>query len=361
MNSADPYAQAGVRNPGESLGFRALLHLARESFSLRTGVGRPVLDLGAYANVLDIGGNIGIAVSTDGVGTKLLIAQAMERYDTVGIDCVAMNVNDVLAVGAEPLALLDYIAVEAMDDRLLEQLAKGLYEGAKQANCSIPGGELAQVKELLHSSRGRGFDLIGTAVGIVPLDKIIVGQHIEAGDVVYGLPSSGLHSNGYTLARRVLLEQARLKLHERIPELGRTLGEELLEPTRIYVQPVVEMLRLNLRIKALLHITGDGLLNLPRVQANMGFILDNLPPPPPIFALIERCGQLSPADMYRVFNMGIGYVLVAAAADGSDLESVARRHGLQLYRLGVAVADETKTVALPQHGLVSRGDAFAPA
>src|SRR5262245_34875932 len=257
------YEQAGVDTAHVSTGLKGLLYWVQQTHALRQDVGAVRLPIGYYANVIDIGHGMGLAISTDGVGSKVLVAQLMDKYDTVGIDCVAMNANDILCVGARPLSLVDYLAVQTPEARLLEQLGKGLYEGAKQANITIAGGELAQIGEMIKGVRDRyAFDLAATCVGTVPLDRILVGQQIAAGDVLIGMASTGIHSNGLTLARRILLDQQELRVDQYVPELGRPLGEELLIPTRIYVPEICAMLDAQLSIKALLHITGDGLLNL---------------------------------------------------------------------------------------------------
>lgn len=346
------YAAAGVDVARARTGLTGLLGWVQRTLPLRPGTGRSVLPIGYFANVIDLGGGRGLAISTDGVGTKLLVAQRLDRYDTIGIDCVAMNVNDVLCVGAEPISLVDYLAVEDPEPRLLDELGQGLYEGARRAGVSIVGGELAQVPAIIRGERpGFGFELAATCVGLVDLDRLIDGSALEAGDLLLGLPSSGIHSNGLTLARRVLLEQAQLDLETRVPELGRTLGEELLEPTTIYVREVLEVLRAGLAVHALAHITGDGLLNLARVAAPRGYLLDNLPEPPPIFSLIQRLGRLGVAEMYRVFNMGVGFAL-AIPADQADTALALLRPthpGAQI--IGRAVDDPARQITLLEQGL----------
>src|SRR4029453_5254116 len=230
----------GVRPDGSGLG--ALLRWIRPTFN-PPGAPRPALDIGYFANVIPVAPNLGIAISTDGVGTKLLVAQAAGRYDSVGIDCVAMNVTHVLCVGARPVALVDYIAVENADAELLGALGQGIARGCELAGVSCPGGGVAQVGEMIRGVRpGRGFDLVGTAIGTVALDRVFAGHAVQAGDVLLGLESDGLHSNGFTLARRALLERGGLSLDAHVPELGATLADELLRPTRIYVKPVLEVL-----------------------------------------------------------------------------------------------------------------------
>ena len=223
---------------------------------------------GHYASVIRIDERTGIALSTDGVGTKLLVAEQLGRFDTVGIDCVAMNVNDVICVGAEPLAMLDYIAIERADPEVCEQIGVGLARGAELAGVEIPGGELAQLGEMV-----RGVDVSGACFGTVALDSIVDGSAVQPGDPVIGLPSSGLHSNGYTLARSAL---EGLPLDED-PEgrLGRPLGDELLEPTEIYVKPVLELLRSEVEVRGLAHITSGGLGNLLRLAAEVGYEIDD--------------------------------------------------------------------------------------
>jgi len=270
-----------------------------------------------------------------------------------------MNVNDVLCVGAEPLCMLDYIAVQEADPDLLEQIGKGLHEGARQANISIPGGEIAQVRELITGSReGRGFDLAGTCVGLVPMDRILVGQAIQPGDVVIGLRSSGVHSNGLTLAREVFFKKAKYRPDQYVGDVGRTIGEELLEPTRIYVREVLDLLRAGLDIKALIHITSDGFLNLARVQAQVGYVLEWLPEPQPIFRLLQQLGGVGDEEMFCVYNMGTGFCLVVGAAHADRALEMLTRLGLEAFRLGHAVPDPDRKVHLVTKGLVGEGSGF---
>jgi phosphoribosylformylglycinamidine cyclo-ligase len=354
----ESYAEAGVDTAAVGGALRGLLGWVNATTAFRDGCVR--LPNGYFASVLALGPNLGLAISTDGVGTKLLVAQQLGKLDTVGIDCVAMNVNDVLCVGAEPIALVDYVAVESADSDRLEALARGLHEGARQARVVIPGGELAVVPELIRGhGGGSSFDLVGTAIGTVPLDRVLDGGSLADGDVVVGLASSGIHSNGLTLARRVLVGDDSERLLEYLPELGRTLGEELLEPTRIYVQPVLAMLNAGLPIKALAHITGDGLFNLARVAAPVSFRLDRLPAAvPAIFGVIQDRGAVEVAEMYRVFNMGIGFCVVVAPSGVARVLTVAAEHGVAAWHLGHARADGQRRIELPQLGLVGERGAF---
>src|SRR3954449_11703176 len=248
------YAEAGVDTGRADSAVAGLVAVLR---TIDTGrPSRAVLGAGHYANVLRIDDRTGIALSTDGVGSKVIVAEELGKFDTVGIDCIAMNVNDVICVGAEPIAMLDYIAVEGADPEQLRQIAVGLKEGAEQAGIEIPGGELAQLPELIRGHPSPyGFDLVGACFGTVGLDSVVTGTAVQPGDAVIGIPSSGVHSNGYTLARRALPD-----VRETMDELGgRRVGDALLEPTVIYVRAVMELLRApGVEIRGLAHITSGG-------------------------------------------------------------------------------------------------------
>ena len=352
------YQIAGVDSGQKDQAMERLGNWVERSFTLRPGEVK--LPLGYFANVIDGGNGMGIAVSTDGVGTKILVAEMLHKYDTVGIDCVAMNVNDVLCVGAEPLALLDYIAVQIPNPDLLESLAKGLYYGAEIARVTIPGGEIAQIKEMIQGKReGYAFDLVATCVGRVPLDRILVGKDIADGDTIIGLASSGIHSNGMTLARRVFFERAGWAPDRYVQELGRTIGEELLEPTRIYVREVRDMIDSGLRVKALAHITSAGFLNLSRATAPMGYLLDQLPEPYPIFKLIQQIGAVSDEDMYFTYNMGIGFCVIIAPEDADAALAIARKHKAKCSVIGRTFNDPERKVLIPSAKLVGRDDKFS--
>jgi phosphoribosylformylglycinamidine cyclo-ligase len=254
--------------------------------------------------------------ATDGVGTKLKLAFALDRHDTVGIDLVAMSVNDILVQGAEPLFFLDYVATGRVEERVLEEVVAGVAEGCRQTGCALLGGETAELPGFYADGE---YDLAGFAVGVVERRRLVTGAEIEPGDVILGLASSGLHSNGYSLARKALLEAAGYGLDETLPALGEPLGQALLRPTRIYAQAVLRALRVykvKRPVKAMAHITGGGLVeNLPRVlpQGCDAALSTGRWTRPPIFDLIRDAGGVAEEEMYRVFNMGIGFVLVASA------------------------------------------------
>jgi phosphoribosylformylglycinamidine cyclo-ligase len=347
------YAAAGVDTDQADRGVGALVNVLRGIDPGRSPLAVPLP--GHYASVLRVAPGLGIALATDSVGSKVIVAERARRFDTIGIDCVAMNVNDIICVGAEPLALLDYIAVEQADAELLGALAVGLRSGAELAGIEIPGGEVCQLPEVIRGHPSPyGFDLVGTAFGTVALDRIIDGLACAPGDAVIGLPASGVHSNGLTLARDVLLQRAGLSLDTSLPELdGASVADALLEPTTIYVRAIVELLRSEIPVNGLAHITGGGLLNLLRLGRGVGYeIIDPLPVPP-IFALIAGIGEVSPAEMWEVFNMGCGFcAIVPDACAGDAVELLAGHHP------GTAVigrlSDHAGRVTVPGLGL--RGD-----
>ena len=343
-----PAVDAEPTYPGADAGVAALVDVLQRIDSGRPS--RAVMGSGHYANVLALDERRGLALSTDGVGTKLLVAEALGRYDTVGIDCMAMNVNDVVCVGAEPIALLDYIAVVEADPAVLGSVAEGLRRGAEDAGVEIPGGELAVVPEMV-----KGLDLVGACVGTVDLDAIVTGSGIEPGDAVIGLPASGVHSNGLTLARRALPD-----LDERPEELGgASVGEALLEPTVIYVRAVLELLGSEVDVRGLAHITGDGLLNLLRLEAEVGYRISAPLPRQPVFDLIAARGGVSEADMHEVFNLGCGFCCRGAGRAGRRL----RRGRLASRHPGTAVIGEVTDRAgvVEVAGLAGRrGEGFSP-
>jgi len=256
-----------------------------------------------------------LVTCTDGVGTKLKIAFALDRHDTIGIDLVAMSVNDLLTIGAEPLVFLDYFATGALDVERATALVRGIARGCRMAGCSLVGGETAELPSFY--ARGE-YDVAGFAVGVVERTGVVDGRRIRPGDVLVGLPSAGLHSNGFALARAVLLERAGLSLVDEPPELRVALGEELLRPTRIYVRPVLALLAaLPGAVRGMAHVTGGGLPgNVPRVlpAGCRAVVRRGSWRRPPIFDLIARLGRVSQAEMDRTFNGGIGFVLVVARA-----------------------------------------------
>jgi len=345
----DAYAAAGVDTGQAS---KALGGLVAALASIDLGrPSRSLVPSGHYASVLDLDGKTGIGICTDGVGTKLIVAEQARRFDTVGIDCVAMCVNDLICVGAEPIAMVDYLAVEQADAEVLAEVGAGLKRGAELAGIEIPGGELAQLPEVIrgHPSPG-GLDLVGAGFGTVALDRLVTGDRIAAGDGVIGLPSSGLHSNGYTLARQALLETAGYNLADEPGDLGRPLADELLEPTEIYVRPILELLRSPVQVHGLAHITGDGMANLLRLTDSAGFEIDDPLPPQPIFELIRSASGIGTAQMHEVFNMGTGFCCVVAAGDEQPAVDLLKRHYPDAKLIGKATGD-AGSVTVPSLGI----------
>jgi phosphoribosylformylglycinamidine cyclo-ligase len=332
MSGEDAYAKAGVSQSDADLAVSRLVA------ALATAqLGRPSrqVDLkGHYAAVIRLDEQTGIALSTDGVGTKLLVAEELGRFDTVGIDCIAMNVNDIICVGAEPLAMLDYLAVEKADPEMCEQIGVGLARGAELAGIEIPGGELAQIGDLV-----KGFDIAGACFGTVALESIIDGSAVTPGDAVIGLPSSGIHSNGYTLARSALdgiaLDDDRL---------GQPLGEILLEPTEIYVKAVMDLLGSDAQVHGLAHLTSGGLDNLLRLKAEVTYEITDPLAPQPIFELIAERAQVPEDEMYEVFNMGCGFCVVVPDEDEEAALEVLRGHYPEARRIGQVTAGEARVI-----------------
>jgi phosphoribosylformylglycinamidine cyclo-ligase len=345
---SDAYSAAGVDTDQADEGVGALVSVLR---TIETGKpSRSVVPSGHYASVLRVTDELGIAIATDGVGSKLVVAEQADRLETVGIDCVAMNVNDLICVGAEPIALVDYLAVEEVDPQRLARIGVGLKLGAEAAGCEVPGGELAVLPELIRGHPSpQGFDLCATAIGTVAIKDIILGDRIAVGDAMIGVPSSGLHSNGYTLARRALQEQGGLSLDDTPPELGgASVADALLEPTVIYVRAVLELLRSEVDVRGLAHITGGGVTNLLRL--GLGYAIEQPLPVTPVFDLVARLGAVEAAEMWEVFNMGCGLVAIVPEADAAAAATILAAHHPGARRIGT-VTDQAGTVTLPELGL----------
>ena len=282
---------------------------------------------GHYAGIVEISGGKLLATHTDGVGTKIIISQMMKKYDTVGIDCVAMNVNDIICTGATPISFVDYIAANRNEQEIFKKIVQGLVRGAKKAQVPIVGGETAIMPDVI-SGKEFAFDLVGMVVGILSKNQMILGDMINPGDVIIGVSSTGLHSNGYSLARKVLLSKYSIK--DKIKGLG-ILGDALLEPTQIYVRPVLEALD-ECNVHGLAHITGGSFTKLLRLK-KIGYMLDNMPEPPEIFQLIEN-EDVEKAEMYKTFNMGIGFCVIAPEDEEEQIEEIFKKHGLKSRQVG---------------------------
>ncbi len=279
-----------------------------------------------------------LVTCTDGVGTKLKIAGLMNKHDTVGIDLVGMSVNDCLCTGGEPLMFLDYLALPEDDPPLIKELVKGISAGCIEADCALVGGETAILPDFYQPG---DYDMAGFCVGIVEREHIVSGKSIQVGDIVLGLASSGLHSNGYSLARKILFEHAGLKITDHIPELGRTVGEELLEPTRIYARAIKNILEhypIKKRVvRGLAHITGEGLPgNVPRVlpPGKRVFLKRGSWLVPPVFLWLQKLGDIDQAEMEKVFNMGIGFVMIVSHYYAESIQRRLEAERIKTYLIG---------------------------
>src|SRR5690349_9489373 len=275
---------------------------------------------GHYAGIVEMPGGKLLATHTDGVGTKVMIAQMMKKYDTVGIDCVAMNVNDIICIGAVPISFVDYIAANKNDQKIFNQIVRGLVKGAKEAQVPIVGGETAILPDLI-AGKNFSFDLAGMVVGILNKEGMILGNKIKTGDVIIGVNSSGLHSNGYSLARKALLQKYTIR--EKIKGLG-VLGDALLAPTMIYVQPVLQAIK-ECNIHGLAHITGRATTKMISLKKT-GLLLDNSTETPPIFQTRSEQG-VRREEMYKTFNMRVGFCLIAPTTEEQTISTIFKKHG----------------------------------
>ena len=326
------YSESGVDIDLEAVTVSKLADKLKSTLEYR----EIITDSGHYAALVKLGDKA-IAMSTDGVGSKILIADMMKKYDTVGIDCIAMVVNDILCVGAEPIALVDYLAVEEPNPEMAEEIAEGLVKGAIESRISIIGGETASLPGII-----KDFDLAGTGIGFVDIDKIITGEDISAGDVLIGIESNGIHSNGYSLARNAIFDKAGLTVDDKMPNSDKTVGEELLKPTRLYVKPIVDLLKEEFDIHGLAHITGGGFTNLKRLKKGVGYEIKDLPEVQDIFKLIYEQG-VPIEEMYRVFNMGIGFVVISKAEEADEIMKFLNNY-FNCYKIGQVTDEEKITV-----------------
>jgi phosphoribosylformylglycinamidine cyclo-ligase len=334
---ANAYKQAGVNIEA---GYEAVNRMKKHvQKTMRPGV---LGGLGGFGGMFDLSSlNLKEPVlvsGTDGVGTKLMLAFMMGKHDTIGIDAVAMCVNDIVVQGAEPLYFLDYIACGKAEPLKIEAIVKGVADGCQQAGCALVGGETAEMPGMYDEE---DYDLAGFAVGACEKSTLITGQDIQPGDVLIGLASSGIHSNGYSLVRKIFFEQANMSVTDYVEELGCTLGEELLRPTRIYVKSVLAALK-KYELKGLAHITGGGFIeNIPRMlPEGLGAKLtENSWSIPPVFTLMEKLGKLDRKEMYNIFNMGTGMVVAVSPEQASEVITLFNEAGEKAYEMGV-VTDE---------------------
>ncbi|RFB10213.1 phosphoribosylformylglycinamidine cyclo-ligase [Bacillus sp. HNG] len=329
---ANAYKQAGVDiEAGYEAVSRMKKHVAK---TVRPEVMGGLGSFGGMFDLSKVNVKEPVLVSgTDGVGTKLMLAFMMDKHDTIGIDAVAMCVNDIVVQGAEPLYFLDYIACGKAKPEKIEQIVKGIADGCEQAGCALIGGETAEMPGMYNENE---YDLAGFSVGVAEKSKLVTGASIKPGDVLIGLSSSGLHSNGYSLVRKVLLEDGGLDLAKNYGEIGRPLGEELLQPTKIYVKSLLKAME-TFEIKGMSHITGGGFIeNIPRMLPDgVGAEIDyGSWPIPPIFDLLQETGNLNRKEMFNIFNMGIGMVLAVEEAILHDVIHLLEEQGEKAFIIG---------------------------
>ncbi len=313
------YAEAGVNIDKKGIFLEILLNeikFKRRDFKLGTGIGH-------YSSLIRFDGYY-LSINADGVGTKMIIADELERWDTVGIDAIAMNVNDTICVGAEPFAFVDYLIIRDYNEKKALEIGKSLNEGAKESNVTIVGGETAVMPDMVNAT-----DLSGTAIGFVKVGEEITGKNIEKNDVIIGLESSGLHSNGFTLVRK-LLKENNIGYEERIG--GRKLSNILLTPTRLYVKPVLEMKR-KVKINGIAHITGGGLRNLIRLKKKL-FLIDDPIKPHKIFDFLMDLGKIEYSEMYQTFNMGMGMALIAPEESVDAIIKISSKYNIKAKVVG---------------------------
>jgi len=309
------YAESGVDILKENKAIAALLSNVKQR---RKGIGKPLG--GHYAGMIDFG-EYALVLCTDGVGSKVLIASELKKWDSVGIDCIAMNVNDAICVGAEPLAFVDYLAIEDPKPEITKEIGKGLEKGAELSNISIISGETASLPDII-----KGFDLAGTCLAYVKKDRIVLGEKIVPGDIIIGLSSTGIHSNGYSLVRKVI-QHADFFYTDKFPDglyPGKTIGEVLLAPTQIYVKETIELLK-KVEVHGVAHITGSGLRKLKRLNKNVKFVIDDPFEPQPIFKFIQKYGDIDDKEMYQTFNMGMGLAIIVSKKDVDEAMKILKK------------------------------------
>jgi phosphoribosylformylglycinamidine cyclo-ligase len=326
MNMAITYKKAGVDISEIKKSQRAIGKLIESTHNLQK-MAKMTHGFGHYAGIVEIPGGKLLATHTDGVGTKVIISNMLKRYDTIGVDCIAMNVNDIICIGATPISFVDYIAANKNDQKIFKQIVSGLVKGAKKASMPIVGGETAIMPDLI-SGRGFGFDLAGMVVGMLSKKEMVLGNKIKSNDVIIGIKSSGLHSNGYSLARKALFGKYSVK--DNFKGVG-DLGDALLRPTEIYVKPVLETLK-KCKINGLAHITGGAFTKLLRLK-QIGYHLDSLPKTPALMQLIEDTGVKN-EEMYKTFNMGIGFCIISPENQVKGIHKIFSKHKMKSYEIG---------------------------
>ncbi|MFW6122193.1 MAG: phosphoribosylformylglycinamidine cyclo-ligase [Petrotogales bacterium] len=334
------YADSGVDIKKEEQAIKEMVSTIK---SQRKGIGKPLG--GHYAGMIEFG-EYALVLCTDGVGSKVKIASELKKWDTVGIDCIAMNVNDAICVGAEPVAFVDYLAIDDPKPEITKELGKGLEKGVELSNISIVGGETSTLPEIVN-----GFDLAGTCLAYVKKSDIVTGESIVPGDLIIGLQSSGIHSNGYTLVRKVI-ECSNLSCADRFPDglyPGKTIGEVLLTPTRIYVKEILKLLK-EVKVHGLAHITGGGLRNLLRLQKNVRFVIEDPFEPQPVLTFLQKQGSIEDKEMYQTFNMGMGFSVVISEKNVDETIRILKKYSHAEVKI-VGRIEKGRGIKVPPLGL----------
>jgi len=337
------YTEAGVDETLVARGLEILGKYVRESFKY----GEVMQDYGHYANTVKVSENLCLAISTDGVGSKVLVAEMAGKYDTIGEDCVAMNVNDLICIGATPVGFVDYLASEKpLPEKIIDEIGKGLLNACAESSIPILGGETAILPDMIRGVGGSGLDLAGTAIGVARPDELFDGSSIEEGDVILGVASNGIHSNGFTLARKVLFSEYNVD-DELVWKVS--LSDELLRPTRVYVKHFKELKDAGIIIKGLAHITGSGFRKVLRL-GEFKFVIENFPEIPPIFELIRITGNITWHEMFTTFNMGIGLVVLIPPSQVEEAMTALSKHD-DVFLLGFVEKTKQGTVEIKSYGV----------
>ena len=336
------YAEAGIDEDLVTKGIEVIGKYVRDSFRF----GSVTQDFGHYANTVRVSEELCIGLSTDGVGSKVLLAELAGEYRTIGIDCVAMNVNDLICIGLDPVAFVDYLASsEPLPVSVLEQIGQGLREGCRQAEIPILGGETAILPDIINKTEDIGLDLAGTAVGTANPSRLIDGKRIQSGDIIFGIASNGLHSNGFSLARKVVL--SKYNITDKLP-WGMTVSDELLRPTKIYVKQFRALKEAEVDVKGIAHITGSGFRKILRLGP-YAYRIDHLPKLPDIFTLIKETGAVEWEEMFRTFNNGIGLIIITSQDDRQLLLDTLREE--EVFEIGHVEETDKPRVEIAQYGV----------
>jgi phosphoribosylformylglycinamidine cyclo-ligase len=338
MTEGHSYAEAGVDIDASKRAIASLGEWLDKTLAFRSG--EVFSDVkGHYSGLYRLGGDRILSMSTDSVGTKLVVAEMMGKYDTVGIDLLGVLANDIISVGSTPVAMVDYIGVEKPDPEMLAEVGRGIYEGCRQANVVVIGGETATVPDLI-----KGFDLAGAIIGLSDEKDLVLGGEISEGDVVIGLESSGIHSNGYTLARKAFFNWNEYSASDPLPtDPDISIGEALLTPTVIYVEVILDILS-EIRPHGLAHISGSGARKMRRLKKGIGYVLDSNFPVQPIFEAIRKLAKVPWQEMYGTYNMGMGFAVIVDPSDRDEVLDVCEKHGMGARAIGTAFKDPDESI-----------------